>query len=45
MSSTSISDELLEAAIEWAKQFTDISDEQKKIIMESKKYSQMGPLG
>ena len=33
----SISANLLETAIEWARQFTPISDEQKHIIMESKK--------
>ena len=33
----SISNELMEEAIEWAKNFTQISDKEKKIIMESKK--------
>ena len=33
----SISEELMEAAIEWAKNFVDISDSEKKILMESKK--------
>ena len=33
----SISAELMEAAIEWARNFTHISDSEKKIIMESKK--------
>ena len=33
----SISSELLEAAIEWARQFIQISDSEKQIILESKK--------
>jgi hypothetical protein len=33
----SISAELMEAAIEWARNFTHISDSEKKILMESKK--------
>ena len=33
----SISAELMEAAVEWARTFVDISDSEKKIIMESKK--------
>ena len=33
----SISAELLKAAIQWARQFVDVSTEQERIIMESKK--------
>ena len=33
----SISAELLEAAIDWARQFINISDSEKQIILESKK--------
>ena len=33
----SIPAELMEAAIEWARNFTHISDSEKKILMESKK--------
>ena len=33
----SISSELMKAAIEWARQFADISEEQENIIMEAKK--------
>ena len=33
----SISLELLEEAIEWAKQFVDVTDEERKIILESRK--------
>ena len=33
----SISSELMAAAIQWARQFINISEEQEKIIMESKK--------